>query len=67
MMHGVTDIDAGWETVEHDATDFVLQDVHKVGVVMKILLGSVNRGCQMAVEFRSELDHLVAALAFVNR
>ena len=51
VVHRTTDIDAGWETVEHDAANFVLQDIHKVGMVLKILLCSVNRGCQMAIEF----------------
>ena len=67
VMHGVADIDARWKTVEDDATDLVLQDVHKISVVQQVLLRSVNGRREMSIEPGSKLDHLITALAFVNR
>ena len=47
------------EAVEHPATDFVLQDVYQIDMLLKILLGAVKRRRQVTIKRARKFEHLV--------
>lgn len=59
VMHGVANLDTGGEAVEHHATDFVLQDVYQIEILLKILLGAVKRRRQVTIKRARKFEHLV--------
>ncbi len=56
----MANLNPGGKTVEYQAPDFVFQNCHKIGKVMEILRGTVNRRRKMAFERAGNLENLIA-------
>ena len=60
MHHGVAHLDAGRKAVEHETSDFALENRDEIGKVMKILRRAVNRGGEMAFQRAGNPEDLIA-------
>ena len=60
VVHRVTDLDARRKPVEDNPANLALKNAHQCCVVFQILVGSMNRGCQMAVKTSGVFHHLIS-------
>ncbi len=47
MHHGVAHFDAGWKTIEHEASDFALENCDEVGEVGRLVFNGFPTGVEV--------------------